>query len=329
MARFSGVPFLLVLLACVAASSAHRAKQTAFVAGLTNKTVASTVPSNGDVTPYGCFVVPRTVGKLRRDNVLINAAEPVGLSTALVVLQSGWVIVGNTPTTDGTSNTIMRGSIFVLDAFGTVRAEIKNSFINGPWGATVAEFQSASIAYLFVSNVVAPANGTIVRWTLTDIMRADDRSSRPPRFTDPTIIADNIGAVLDPAAVVIGPVGLGYRNNQLFVSDEVHNRVLHFNNVIFRGNPDTNPAVVTSDNALQQPIGLTLTPNQNQALIVNNLNGNLVDFTIPAPGTQLATVTVSNFGAGSLFGLAATINQNGQKKVYFVNDGDNTLNVLE
>ncbi|GAQ81323.1 hypothetical protein KFL_000770160 [Klebsormidium nitens] len=256
----------------------------------------------------------------------INTGEPVGLSTALVVLQSGWVIVGNTPTIDGTSATVMRGSIFVLDAFGSVRAELKNNFINGPWGATVADFGGS--ASLFVSNVIAPANGTIVRWSLNNIRSADDPRNRPPQLTNPNIVANNIGAALDPAAVVIGPVGLGYANNQLFVSDEVHNRVLQFNNVIV-GNLNPNPVVVTSDNALQQPIGLTLTPNQNQALIVNNLNGNLVDFTIPARGVQLATATVSNFGARSLFGLAATINQFGQRKVYFVNDGDNTLNVLQ
>jgi hypothetical protein len=34
--------------------------------------IASTVPRNGDVNPYGTVVVPRTVGALTRGNVLVS-----------------------------------------------------------------------------------------------------------------------------------------------------------------------------------------------------------------------------------------------------------------
>src|ERR1039458_7519113 len=106
-------------------------------------TIASTVPTNGDINPYGIFVVPNTVGNLVKGNLLIsnfNAASNkqgtgttimqispggmvsqfaqidasnlpgpctggVGLSTALVALRAGWVIVGSLPTTDGTAAT--------------------------------------------------------------------------------------------------------------------------------------------------------------------------------------------------------------------------------
>src|SRR5271167_1971042 len=101
-------------------------------------TISSTIPSNGDLNPYGVYRVPRTVGQLKRGNILVsnfnNSAnlqgtgttlvqiapdgtfnlfaqiDPtslpgpcpggVGLTTALVVLRSGWVIVGSLPTTD-------------------------------------------------------------------------------------------------------------------------------------------------------------------------------------------------------------------------------------
>src|SRR5208282_1824559 len=101
--------------------------------------IASTVPANGDVNPYGIFVVPETVGSLVKGNLLISnfnavsnkqgtgttivqitpggtvnqfaqidattlpGACPggVGLTTALAVLRAGWVIVGSLPTTDG------------------------------------------------------------------------------------------------------------------------------------------------------------------------------------------------------------------------------------
>src|ERR1700680_2123584 len=103
--------------------------------------IASTVPSNGDVNPYGIVVVPRSVGALKRGHTLISnfnnggnlqgtgttivqvspAGEVtlfahidpavvvgrcpggVGLTTALAVLRRGWVIVGSLPTSDGMS----------------------------------------------------------------------------------------------------------------------------------------------------------------------------------------------------------------------------------
>src|SRR5713226_8624215 len=103
-------------------------------------TLSSTVPANGDVNPYGVAVVPVTMGGLVANSVLVsnfnNSANlqgtgttivqispsgsltvfaqisgslpgacpgGVGLTTALVALNSGFVIVGSLPTTDGTS----------------------------------------------------------------------------------------------------------------------------------------------------------------------------------------------------------------------------------
>src|SRR5437879_327914 len=115
--------------------------------------LASTVPSNGDINPYGVAVVPRSVGHLTQGNVLvsnfndssnlqgtgttimqvtpggtvslfaqIDAAKlpgpcpgGVGLTTALVVLQRGWVIVGSLPTKNGMSPTAKAGCLIVLD----------------------------------------------------------------------------------------------------------------------------------------------------------------------------------------------------------------------
>jgi len=128
-------------------------------------TVASTVPATGDVNPYGVAVIPRSRGDLTAGDVLVSnfnnaptAAAPggeqgrgttivevspggqqklfatipansvrggVGLTTALVALRSGWVIVGSLPTADGTSATTKPGELFVLDAFGHVREVIR------------------------------------------------------------------------------------------------------------------------------------------------------------------------------------------------------------
>lgn len=164
-----------------------------FVGPLThNTTVASTVPGNGDVNPYGVAVVPVSRGKLVAGDVLVSnfnnaptAAAPggqqstgttlvqvspggartlfaripaasipggVGLTTALVVLRSGWVIVGSLPTPDGTSATARSGELIVLDATGTVRETITGDGINGPLDATALDL--GPFAELFVSNVL-------------------------------------------------------------------------------------------------------------------------------------------------------------------------------
>src|SRR4030081_83371 len=52
------------------------------------KTIASTVPSNGDVNPYGIAVVPATVGSLTQGNILItnfnNSTNLQGTGTTIV-----------------------------------------------------------------------------------------------------------------------------------------------------------------------------------------------------------------------------------------------------
>src|SRR6516225_7804666 len=138
-------------------------------------TISSTVPSNGDINPYGVFRVSRTVGRLNRGSILVsnfNASnnfqgtgttivqisptgnfslfaqiDPttlpgpcpggVGLTTALVVLRSGWVIVGSLPTSDGMADTAQAGCLIVLDSNGSVVETITDPQINGPWDMNV------------------------------------------------------------------------------------------------------------------------------------------------------------------------------------------------
>ena len=150
-----------------------------FIGGLSAvHTVASTIPANGDVNPYGVAIVPKSHGKLTAGDVLVSnfnnapgvtsrargttivevspgghqklfATIPstsvpggVGLTTALVALRSGWVIVGSLPTADGTSATMKPGELFVLDCDGHVREVISGYGIDGPWDATALDLGS-------------------------------------------------------------------------------------------------------------------------------------------------------------------------------------------
>jgi hypothetical protein len=157
-------------------------------------TVASTIPSNGDLNPYGVARVPATKGSLTKGNILVSnfnnsnnlqgtgttivqispsgavtlfaQIDPnhlpgpcpggVGLSTALVALRSGWVIVGSLPSTDGTSKTAKAGCLLVLDDSGKVVETFSGKQINGPWDMTASD--GGDNAALFVTNVL---NGTV------------------------------------------------------------------------------------------------------------------------------------------------------------------------
>lgn len=101
------------------------------------KTVASTIPANGDVNPYALLVAPVSAGKIVKGDLLVDnfndkgndqgtgstivqvtpqgkvalfteisrtlagCPRGVGLTTAMTVLANGDVIVGSAPSTDG------------------------------------------------------------------------------------------------------------------------------------------------------------------------------------------------------------------------------------
>ncbi len=131
-----------LMIAAASGAAAQTTTATPFINNFrTVSTGPSTVPANGDVNPYGVAVVQRSQGLLQKGDALvsnfnnsanqqgtgstivevspagsvtqfaqINAASlpgacpgGVGLTTALTVLRSGWVIVGSLPTVGGAS----------------------------------------------------------------------------------------------------------------------------------------------------------------------------------------------------------------------------------
>lgn len=356
-------------------SAAAAAAPTFLGSVSTVTTIASTVPANGDVNPYGVAVVPRTVGRLHRGSVLVsnfNAAsnlqgtgstivqitaqgqvtlfarvDPaglpgrcpggVGLTTALAVLGSGWVIVGSLPTSDGTATTARAGCLLVLDATGTVRETIANQSINGPWDMTAADH--GRTADLYVTNVLngtvaaggAVVNrGTVVRIRLILPQDADnDRGhGRPPVASRPVTIGSGFAEHTDPAALVVGPTGvaLSRSGDTLYVADTATNRISAIPDASTRTGTAFTGADVTANGALNSPLGLTVAPN-GHLLSVNAGDGLAVETT--PDGAQVASRTLDSTGnppgSGALFGLALTPDGQG---LYYVDDAANTLNLL-
>jgi hypothetical protein len=330
-------------------------------------TVASTVPSNGDVNPYGVAVVPTTTGSLTKGNILVsnfNAVSNlqgtgttivqvtpggsvsvfaqltagklngacfggVGLTTALVALQRGWVIVGSLPTKDGTSATAKAGCLIVLNNWGNPVETISGGSINGPWDMTA--FDLGGTTDLFVTNVLngtVAAGGQVVnRQTVVRLnLEVPWPGQGKPEVESSTVIGSGFSGRTDPAALVIGPTGVGLHNGTLYVADSLNNSIAAIPNAISRTTTAFTGKDVTSNGTLNDPLGLTIAPN-GDILTMNGNNGQIVE-TTPG-GTQVAHKLLDKTGtppgAGCLFGLAIVP---GAAGVYFVDDCTNTLNIL-
>jgi len=324
----------------------------------------STVPGNGDVNPYGVAVVPHSIGHLVKGDILVSnfnnkanlqgtgttivqlnpsgsrhlfaSITPasvagrcpggVGLTTALVVLRSGWVIVGSLPTKDGTPATARAGCLIVLNANGHVVETFQGGPINGPWDMTALD--GGSTARLFVTNVLngtVKAKGAVVRGGTIVRLVLKTTGVSMPMLVSETVIGSRFGERTDPAALVVGPTGLALgANGTLYVADTLNSRITAISSAASRTSSAGVGSIVSHGAALNAPLGLILAPNSD-ILTVNGGDGNIVE-TTPA-GAQVATKTLdgTSGGGGLLFGLAL---RPGGTGVWFVDDGTNTLALL-
>ncbi len=366
MKLFDKVKNCLTLSFLVAACGLSAGAQENFLNPGTISVIASTIPTNGDVNPYGVARVPQSKNSLVEGNILVSNFNSVanlqgtgttivqispegavslfaqidantlpgpcpggiGLTTALSVLRSGWVIVGSLPTTDGMSDTAEAGCLLVLDSTGNVVETIYGSLINGPWDMTALD--SGSSATLFVTNVLNGTaagggrvvhGGTVVRLTLNGL------NTSMPSLQSMTVIGSGFPERTDPAALVIGPTGVGLSPNSslLYVADSLSNRVAAIPNPVFRVTSAGIGATVTQGGSLDDPLGLAVSAGGN-ILTVNGANGFLV--TTTPNGVQISKKLLDSSGTppgnGALFGLVPVAGQG----LYYVDDATNTLNLF-
>jgi sugar lactone lactonase YvrE len=250
----------------------------------------------------------------------------VGLTTALVALRSGFVIVGSLPTSDGTAATAKAGCLIVLDRNGAAVATLSGNGINGPWDMTALDL--GGFVVLFVTNVLngtVAANGSVVHGgTVLRIALLTPPTGAPRELTR-MVIATGFPERTDPNALVIGPTGLSLsRDGRLFVGDTLQNRIAAIPFALFRIDDAGTGVTISESGALKGPLGLATAPNGN-ILTVNSGDGNMVETTPGGEQVAVKPVDVSHQGAGTLFGLAIAPNSHG---VYFVDDGNNTLNLM-
>ncbi len=364
---FAILPAMAFGLALLAAAPAM-ADAGAFLPGIKkHQLLTTTSPANGDQNPYALVVAPVAAGSLQKNDVLVDnfnnvgnlqgtggtiidyrpatgqmttfAAIPanlpgcpggVGLSTAMTMLKSGWVIVGSAPSTDGTPKTLGQGCLIVLDSSGKVAATLTDPLINDPWG-NMAVIDNGDTAKIFVSNAGfgIGTSGATTTHNQATVLRLDLRipAGKPPQVTAKTVIADGLSSQADPGVFLIGPTGLALgRAGQLYVSDAINNRVIAIPDAATRKNSAGTGRQITKDGFLNRPLALTTAPNGN-LLIINGLDGYVVEVD-PVAGKQLGKKLIDGDqaqtppGSGDLFGIA--INPDG-KSFYYVEDDINAL----
>ena len=321
----------IVALAAGAAGIAHAQSPDAFLPSPARS--VSTVPANGDGNPYGVAFVPRDFltgsGPLRHGDILVSnfnsskglqgtgttivripstGSAPtvffqgkagLGLSTALGTLQYGFVVVGNSPTTDGTSATAGAGSLLVINKWGQLVQTITDPSIQGPWDMALVDRGDQAIA--FVTNALT---GTVTRLKFSV-------SSTGLKLENATVIASGYVHRGDPVTLFVAPTGAVYdgKRDVLYVASTGDNAVFAIWNAARRTTEDGLGTVIYTDNVhLHGALGLAAAPNGH--LLVTNNDGinpdpkqpsEIVEFT--KEGEFVKEISVDPAQGGS-FGLA-------------------------
>jgi hypothetical protein len=336
-------------------------------------TIASTVPDNGDLNPYALFVAPVSSGMIKKGDVIVDnfnnvsnlqgtggtilIVDPatratrlfaklprnlpqcpggIGLSTAMAMLSSGWVVVGSTPSVDGTTATKGPGCLLVFDTNGKLATVWTGSQINDPWG-NMAVVDNGDKATLFVSmsgydlpgpdkRDPATGEGVVVRKASILRLQLSIPPGSPPKVTGRTIIGSGFGEQALKDVFLIGPTGLALVGSTLYASDAVGNRIVAIPDATTRSGTAGTGRVVTEGGKMQRPLALIATP-EGHLITSNAKNGEIVEVD-PASGRQLAAQWVdtnqaqSPPGNGDLFGLALAPDGTG---IYYVQDDTNML----
>jgi len=320
-------------------------------------TLGSTVLGNGDQNPYAIIVAPVTSGNIIKGDVLVDnfndksnlqgtgttiidyrpstkhmtlfanlPKKPdqcpggVGLSNAMTMLKSGWVIVGSTPSTDGTTATKGDGCLIVLDNTGHMVTAWSGPAINDPWG-NIASIDHGSTATLFVSMAPIIHKATLVR------MEISVPEGKPPVLLSQTVIGSGFAQRADKDSFLFGPTGLCLGlNGTLYVTDVLDNVITAIPDAVTRNDSAGTGWEVTRDGQLAGPLAMVMTPG-GHLLVSNGNNGKVIEVD-PVSGKQIYAQWVdrdqaqSPPGNGDLFGIAMTPDGKG---FYFVQDDTNTL----
>lgn len=248
----------------------------------------STVPMNGDTTPYGLAFVPDgfpgsgafSTGKLLVSNfnnsttpgqgttiisvnpnngktdLFFQGTFPIGFSNALTIARVGLVFAGSLPTSGGTAEP---GPLLVIDSNGKLLQQLSShELIGGPWGMALNE--SDDMAQLFVSNIFDTKGNFAGSVTRLDVLLSPSGVT----VLKATTIASGYTSAADTAGTVVGPAGLVYDkfNDVLYVASEGDDAIYKLKGAGHAtGNLGKGQVVYDDQTVLHGPLALLFAPN--------------------------------------------------------------------
>jgi hypothetical protein len=339
-----------------------------------HSTLTTTITENGDLNPYAVVVAPVSAGKIQKDDVLVTNFNDVsnlqgtgttiilyrpstrqtilfanvpkrlpqcpggiGLTTAMTMLKSGWIVVGSTPSTDGTTKTKGDGCLLVLDPEGQVVSVWAGPTINDPWG-NIASIDNGDNATLFISmagfdlpgpEVRDPETGYPVMLHKATVLRLELSipEGKQPVLSSQTVVADGFAQRADKDNFLFGPTGLALGPDQtLYVTDGIDSLIAAVPDAVTRTTSAGTGRPVTQNGLLAWPLAMAMAPN-GHLLVCNGRDGRVVEVD-PIAGKQIYAQWIDPDqaqtppGNGDLFGIAMTPDGKG---FYYVEDDVNTL----
>ena len=248
----------------------------------------STIPSNGDTTPYGLAVVPHdfpedaiiSPGELLVSNfnstttagqgttiitvdprsgktgLFFQGKSPIGFTNALTIASVGLVFAGSLPTSGGTAEP---GPLDVFNAEGNLLTQLGTShLVDGPWGMALND--RGNTAQLFVSNIFDTKDHFAGSVTRLDV----SLSASGITVLNAITIASGYTSAPDTAGTVVGPAGLAYdrEDDTLYVAAEGDNAIYKLKGA---GTTTTNlgkgQVLFDDQTVLHGPLGLIFAPN--------------------------------------------------------------------
>jgi hypothetical protein len=319
---------------------------------LTKQVVIGSVvdPVNGAGNPYGLTVAPITSGKFTAGDLVVcnfNAkSNKQGTGRSIVALHPA---PGSTPTHVSSDKTVLGCDALALDggdgiwaaamvandnpvlsSSGKLIANISGKPFDQPWGQIYAQSKTGSPVF-YATNA---GTGTVVRINLGSKFTYD-------------VIGSGFPVNHGVPGTALAPSGLAYdaSNDTLYFADGENNTIVAFkdvtkipnggikvknNGMTFSGPSAGDARIVFSGTPLNGPISTALLPNGN--LVVGNTldaNGKNLMIELSASGKLLDVRNLDKGAAGALFGIAVTGTTLSNTKIYFNDDNDNNVQVLE
>jgi hypothetical protein len=313
--------------------------------------IGSTVdPVYGQLNPYGLDVAKSTAGAFTKGDLAvcnfndssnvqgtgytIVALHPKPGSTPTLVAADSTTLLGCTALALTSDDTIYAAAFAANDnpVFSSSGSLIKNysgSPFNNPFGETYAQPKNGP-AVVYESNA---ADGSIVRINIGSSGSTE-------------VIATGFPVNGGPPGSILGPSGLQYQRNKdtLYVVDGQNNSLTAISKVSslpagcltigpkmrFAGHCASRARVVYSGPPLNGPISSALL--FNGSIVIGNTgdaSGQNLMIEINPGGHVMEVRNVDTGASGALFGMVATGTNAADTKLYFNDDNDNNLQVLE